>query len=356
MIGEGTNGVAYQTIGVVGAGAWGTALAESAAQAGREVKLWAYERDTVEEINHHHSNRVYLPGVTLSATIEATARTSQVAAADLIVMVVPSQFFRSIVKEFAPYLSGKPVIIGTKGFEEGSGKLMSAILAEIAPEALPGVITGPSFAGEVARGLPAALTIAARDEQLGDAAANTLGSRSLRLYWTDDMLGVQVGGAVKNVLAIASGIVAGRRLGSNAQAGLITRGFAELMRFGIGMGARAETLTGLSGLGDLILTCSSPQSRNMSLGYALGEGKSLTDILGSRRSVSEGAHSAAAVVSLAREKGIEMPICEAVSAVLAGEMDVDAGITALLSRPFRAEADHDRRPPAKPHRARRNSR
>ena len=345
----------YKSIGIVGAGAWGTALAESAAQAGRDVKLWAYERDTVEEINAYHTNRVYLAGVTLSPGVKATARTDEIAACDLVLMVTPSQFFRGILQEFAPLLSGKPVIIGTKGFEEGSGKLMSDVLAEVAPKALPGVITGPSFASEVARGLPAALTIAARDEKLGNAAANALGSRALRLYWTDDMRGVQVGGAVKNVLAIASGVVMGRKLGSNAQAALITRGFAELTRFGMAMGARAETLSGLSGLGDLILTCSSPQSRNMSLGLALGEGKRLADILGSRKSVSEGTHSAGAVVALAKEKGIEMPICEAVRAVLAGEADVDAAITALLSRPFRAEADRDRLPPAKPSKKRRNS-
>jgi glycerol-3-phosphate dehydrogenase (NAD(P)+) len=345
----------YHSIGIVGAGAWGTALAESAAMAGREVKLWAYERETVEEINNWHTNRVYLPGVTLSPRLKATARVEEIASCDLVLLVVPSQFFRSIVSEFAPHLAGKPAIIGTKGLE-ASGKLMSDVLAEVAPEAIPGVMTGPSFAAEVARGLPTALTIAAPDEALGNAAANTLGSRSLRLYWTDDMRGVQVGGAVKNVIAIASGIVAGRRLGSNAEAALITRGFAELMRFGVAMGARPETLSGLSGLGDLILTCSSQQSRNMSLGLALGEGKPLEEILGSRKSVSEGTHSAAAVVARAREMGVEMPICEAVRAVLAGETDIDEAITALLSRPFRAEADHDRLALAKPHRKRRTAR
>jgi glycerol-3-phosphate dehydrogenase (NAD(P)+) len=348
--------VENKSIGIVGAGAWGTALAESAAQAGRDVRLWAYERETVEDINAYHSNRVYLPGVTLNPGVKATARVADIAAADIVLMVVPSQFFRGILTEFAPHLAGKPVLICTKGFEEGSGKLMSDVLAEVAPGALPGVLTGPSFAAEVARGLPTALTIAARDEALGNQAANALGSRTLRLYWTDDMRGVQVGGAVKNVLAIACGIVAGRRFGSNAQAALISRGFAELSRFGTAMGARPETLSGLSGLGDLILTCSSPQSRNMSLGLALGEGKSLADILGSRRSVSEGAHSAGAVVALGREMGIEMPICEAVRAVLAGETDVDAAITALQSRPFRAEADHDRRPLATPRKKRQNSR
>lgn len=347
----------YHSIGIVGAGAWGTALAESAAQAGRQVKIWAYERETVEEINEYHSNRVYLPGVTLSPRVKATARTAELAASDLILMVTPSQFFRAIVTEFAPHLAGKPVIIGTKGFEEGSGKLMSDVLREVAPGVLPGVITGPSFASEVARGLPTALTVAALDEALGNAVANTLGSRTLRLYWTDDMLGVQVGGAVKNVLAIACGIVAGRRFGANAQAALITRGFAELTRFGLAMGARPETLSGLSGLGDLILTCSSPQSRNMSLGLALGEGKTLGEILGGRKSVSEGTHSAAAIVELARQNHIEMPICDAVRAVLSGESDVDGAISALLSRPFRAEADRDPARPAlaKPGRKRRSS-
>jgi glycerol-3-phosphate dehydrogenase (NAD(P)+) len=347
--------VDQKSIFIVGAGAWGTALAESAAQAGRDVKLWAYERETVEEINAYRSNRVYLPGVTLSPRVKATARVAEAADADVVLMVVPSQFFRGILTEFAPHLPDKPVLICTKGFEEGSGKMMSDVLAEVAPKALAGVLTGPSFASEVARGLPTALTVAAPDEAIGNDAANALGSRTLRLYWTDDMRGVQVGGAVKNVLAIACGIVAGRRFGSNAQAALISRGFAELSRFGIAMGARPETLGGLSGLGDLILTCSSPQSRNMSLGLALGEGKTLADILGSRRSVSEGAHSAGSVVALAKQMGIEMPICEAVRAVLAGEMDVNEAITALQSRPFRAEADRDRRPPAKPHKARRNS-
>lgn len=328
----------YRSIGIVGAGAWGTALAESAAASGRAVTLWAHGRETVEAINTSHTNQIYLPGITLNPRLKATARVADIAACDLVLLVVPSQFFRPVLAEFAPLLSGKPVLIGTKGLES-SGKLMSDVLAELAPDAIPGVITGPSFAAEVARGLPTALTVAAPDERLGNAAATTLGSRALRLYWTDDMRGVQVGGAVKNVIAIAAGIVAGRRLGANAAAALITRGFAELSRFGIAMGARPETLSGLSGLGDLILTCSSQQSRNMSLGLALGEGKTLGAILGSRKSVSEGTHSAAAVVARAAELGIEMPICEAVRAVLAGETDIDGAITALLSRPFRAEAD-----------------
>jgi glycerol-3-phosphate dehydrogenase (NAD(P)+) len=344
----------YQSVGIIGAGAWGTALAVAARRAGRDVVLWGYERETVEEINHGHSNHIYLPGVTLEPGIRATAKAADVAAADLILMVVPSQFFRSVAGEFTKHICAKPVIICTKGFED-TGKMMADIIAEALPDAMPGVMAGPSFAGEIARGLPAALTLATRSEEVGHAVANSLGSRSLRLYWTNDMLGAQLGGAVKNVIAIACGIVTGRELGSNAQAGLMTRGFAELMRFGTAMGARPETLTGLSGLGDLILTCSSDQSRNMSLGKALGEGSALADSLGARKSVSEGAHSAAAAVARGRELGIELPICEAVRAILAGETTVDEAITALLSRPFRSEAEHVGIPTAKPDRRRRSS-
>ncbi len=329
----------YQTVGIVGAGAWGTALAVAARRAGRDVVIWGYERETVEEINHQHANHIYLPGITLDRQIRATAKVAEVAAADLILMVVPSQFFRTVASEFAPHIGEKPVIICTKGFEEDTGKLMSDVVAEALPRAIPGVLAGPSFASEIARGLPAALTIAADEEVIGLRVANALGSRSLRLYWSDDVLGAQIGGALKNVLAIAAGIVAGRQLGDNARAGIITRGFAELMRFGLAVGAKPETLMGLMGLGDLILTCSSEQSRNMSLGKALGEGKALADILGSRKSVTEGTHSAAAAVVRAREIGVELPICDAVRAILVGEMNVDDAIEAVLSRPFKSEVE-----------------
>jgi glycerol-3-phosphate dehydrogenase (NAD(P)+) len=345
----------YQSVGIIGAGAWGTALAVAARNAERDVVIWGYERETVEEINHEHTNHIYLPGITLDRKIRATAKAAEVAAADLLLMVVPSQFVRTVAEEFSPHVTDKPVIICTKGFEEDTGKLMSDVVAEALPQALPGVLAGPSFASEIARGLPAALMIAAREEVVGLRVANALGSRSLRLYWSDDMLGAQIGGAVKNVLAIAAGIVAGRALGDNARAGIITRGFAELLRFGVAMGARPETLMGLSGLGDLILTCSSEQSRNMSLGKALGEGKALADILGSRKSVSEGTHSAAAAVARASEMGVELPICDAVRAILAGETSVDEAINAILSRPFKSEAEPLAPPAAKPSRRPRKS-
>jgi glycerol-3-phosphate dehydrogenase (NAD(P)+) len=348
--------VDYQSVGIIGAGAWGTALAVAARRAGRDVTLWGYERETVEEINHEHTNHIYLSGVTLDREIRATAKAADVAAADVILMVVPSQFFRSVAGEFKKHIGAKPVIVCTKGFEEDTGKMMADIVAEALPEAIPGVMAGPSFASEIARGMPAALTLATGNETQGRAIANSLGSRSLRLYWTDDMLGAQLGGAVKNVVAIACGIVSGRAMGSNALAGLMTRGFAELMRFGTAMGARPETLTGLSGLGDLILTCSSDESRNRSLGRALGEGRALADILGSRKSVSEGTHSAAAAVARAKELGVELPICEAVSAILAGDTNIDDAITALLSRPFRGEAEQRADiQPATPRKQRRNS-
>lgn len=331
--------VSYQSVGVIGAGAWGTALAEAACRAERDVLIWAYEHDTVDEINAQHTNRVFLPDVALSPRIRATTDVTEIAACDMLLMVAPSRHVRAVAAEFAPHIRTKPVVICTKGFELDTGKMMSDVITEALPHALPAVMAGPSFASEVAQGLPAALTLAVRDERLGQNVAKTLGSSSLRIYWTGDMLGVQIGSAVKNVLAIASGIVVGRRLGANAQAALITRGFAELMRFGVAMGARSETLSGLSGFGDLILTCYSTQSRNMSLGVALGEGKTLAEVLGSRKSVSEGAYSAAAAVTRARALGVEMPICDAVRAVLAGETDIDTAITALLSRPQRSEAE-----------------
>ncbi len=330
-----------QHIGILGGGAWGTALAQSARRAGRDVTLWAYEFETVSEINSHHTNRVYLPGVAIDPAIKATAKAKDLVSADLILLVAPSQFVRMVAQEIAPHFgAGKPVVICTKGFEEDTGEFMSAVVKAVLPEAGIAVLSGPSFAGEVARNLPTALTLACESEALGTKLMAALAHRSFRLYWTNDVLATQVGGAVKNVLAIATGIVEGRQLGRNAHAAVTTRGFAELVRLGTKLGGRFETLTGLSGLGDLILTCSSIQSRNMSLGVALGQGQSLSDILGARKSITEGVHSAGAVVALAKKHGVEMPICEAVNNVVKGQMSVDEAIEALLSRPLRRETDH----------------
>jgi glycerol-3-phosphate dehydrogenase (NAD(P)+) len=325
-------------LGVIGAGAWGTALAQTARLAGRDVLLWAREPEVVTEINTRHVNSVFLPGVPLDPALEATDDLGRVAATDAVLMVAPAQHVRAVATELAGSLpAGKPVVICSKGLEQASGKLMGAVLDETLPQAVQAVLSGPSFAAEVARGLPAALTLACRDEVVGQHLARAVGYRHFRLYWSSDLIGVQLGGAVKNVLAIAAGIVEGRQLGASAHAALVTRGFAELQRFGAALGARAETLKGLSGFGDLLLTCGSSQSRNMSLGRALGCGEKIADVLGSRRSVAEGVYTAAAVVTVAREKDVEMPICEAVHAIVEGTTSVETAIGGLLARPFRAE-------------------
>ncbi len=330
---------AYQRVGILGGGAWGTALAQSLRRAGRDVTLWAYEFETVSEINENHTNRVYLPGVALDSAIKATAKATDLADADVLLLVAPSQFVRVAAREIAPqFAARKPVVICTKGFEEDTGGLMSEVVGSVLPEAQLAVLSGPSFAGEVARDLPVALTLACEGQELGASLTRALAHRTFRLYWTDDIKGAQIGGAVKNVLAIAAGIVEGRRFGASAHAALTPRGFAEQVRYGTKLGGRFETLTGLSGLGDLILTSFSTQSRNMSLGYALGQGQSLEEILGARKSFTEGVHSAGAVVAIARKHGVEMPICEAVHSVVKGETSVDEAVEALLSRPLRAEA------------------
>ena len=331
--------MALQSVGIVGAGAWGTALAITSRRAGRDVLIWAYEPETVAEINERHRNSLYLPGVELDPAIEATAKFSEVATCDLLLMVTPAQELRAIAGELSPYMRpGQPLVIGAKGIEQASGSLLSTVVAEMLPQAEAAVLSGPSFAAEIARGLPAALTLATPREAQGRALSHALSHASFRCYWSDDVVGAEIGGALKNVYAIAAGIVVGKKLGASAHAALVTRGFAELMRFGSAFGARRETMTGLSGLGDLVLTCGSPQSRNMSLGVALGEGQSLGDVLKSRHSVTEGIYTASAVIELAAARGIDMPIAQAVHAVVSGLATVDEAIEALLARPLRPEA------------------
>jgi glycerol-3-phosphate dehydrogenase (NAD(P)+) len=331
--------MALQSVGIVGGGAWGTALGVSARRAGREVLIWAYEPETVAEINESHRNALYLPGVALDPAIKATAKLREVAVCDLVLMVTPAQELRVIGGELARHMrEGQPLVIGAKGIEQSTGQLLSQVVAEVLPQAHVAVLSGPSFAAEIARGLPAALTLATASEAEGRALAHALSHASFRCYWTDDVAGAEIGGALKNVYAIAAGIVAGKKLGESAHAALVTRGFAEMMRFGTALGARRETMTGLSGLGDLVLTCGSPQSRNMSLGVALGQGESLNDVLKSRVSVTEGIYTASAVVEMAAARGIDMPIAQAVHAVVSGLATVDEAIEALLARPLRAEA------------------
>ncbi len=325
--------VKIETVGVVGAGAWGTALAQSVTVTGKAVCLWGYEEEAVDNINSLHENSLYLPGVTLNATSLA-----KVSESDILLLVPPAQAMRQVAKQLAPLLGqGHPVMICSKGIEQKTGKLLTEVIAEEMPQVAVSILSGPSFADDVARGLPTAVTLACDNEKLGYELIKAIGHRNFRPYYSSDMLGAQIGGAVKNVLAIAAGIVVGKKIGASAHAALTTRGFAELVRFGVFHKANRETLKGLSGLGDLILTCSSEQSRNMSLGKALGEGDSLEDILGARHSVSEGVFTAKAVARIAKQHDIEMPICQAVNAIITGQINVDDAIAALLMRPFKGE-------------------
>jgi len=338
----------YQKIGVVGAGAWGTALAQTLAMAGRDVTLWAHEPEAVAAILADHENRTYLPNVQLDARIKATTKLAEIAQNDALLMVVPAQFMGGTARQLARHLApGTPAVICSKGIEIESGKLLTQVLADALPTARLAAVSGPSFAIEVANGLPAAVTLACADKELAHQLAKAITHRNLRVYLSDDLTGVEVGGAIKNVLAIAAGIVEGKRLGKSAHAALITRGFAEMMRFGRALGARRETLEGLSGLGDLVLTCSSSTSRNMSFGHALGEGQSVLEYEASRNSITEGKYTAIPVVRIARQHGIEMPICEAVRNIIWAGVDgenfptlsVDDAIEGLLSRPMKVEKE-----------------
>ena len=327
-----------ERIGVVGGGAWGTAVAVAAVRAGRRVALWAREADVVAAINGNHENPRFLPGVALAPGLRATTHLAEAVAADAVLLVAPAQHLRAVCRDLKPALAeGVPVVICAKGIENGSAALMTEVVAGELPGTPQAVLSGPTFAVEVARGLPTAVTLAAGDPGLGARLVSALGSRRFRPYLSDDPVGAQIGGAVKNVLAIACGVVEGRRFGDNARAALITRGLAEIVRLGGALGARAETLMGLSGLGDLTLTCTSRQSRNMSLGFALGEGQDLAHILAGRQSVAEGVHSAAAVMVLAGRLDVDMPICRAVDAILNRGAVIEETIDGLLARPFRGE-------------------
>ena len=330
---------AFQRIAVIGAGAWGTALALVARRAGRDTVIAAREPEVVASINERSENTPFLPGITLDRGIRATGDAAEaVAQADAVLLVPPAQHLRSVARALAPALKpGTPVVICAKGIERGTGKLMCDVAQEALPAARLAVLSGPTFAAEVARGLPTAVTLAATDRDLGARLVESIGSAKFRPYLSGDMVGVQIGGAVKNVIAIACGIVHGRGLGDNARAALMTRGLAEIMRLGMALGGRRETLMGLSGLGDLSLTCNGAQSRNMSLGTALGRGQSLDEALAGKRSVAEGVDSAEATSELAAQRGVDMPIANAVHAILRRGADVDTTIAGLLARPFKSE-------------------
>jgi glycerol-3-phosphate dehydrogenase (NAD(P)+) len=328
-------------IGIIGAGAWGTALATVAHRAGLEVMLQAFEPDVAGAINGDHENTLYLPGVALDPAIKATADIAEAAAgAEAVILAAPAQFLRPVMETLKDgFDHAVPIVICAKGIEQDTGALMSEIAAEVLPETPVAVLSGPTFANEVARDLPAAVTLAASDEAIGIELSDALGTPHFRVYRSDDVIGAQIGGAVKNVLAIGCGIAEGRGLGDNARAALITRGLAEIVRLGLAKGGRTETLMGLCGIGDLVLTCNAMQSRNFSLGVALGRGDTLADILDARASVAEGVFSAAAVNQLARGLGIDMPICLAVDGILNHFADIDAAIEGLLSRPVDLETD-----------------
>lgn len=325
-------------VGVIGGGAWGTALAQVCARAGLEPVLWAREPEVVTEVNAVHENRLFLPGVELDGAIRATHDFVDLARSDFILAVAPAQHLRATLAAFAPMVEpGLPIVLCAKGVEQASLKLMSEVLAETVPQAAPAVLSGPSFAREVAAGLPTAITLACPDDDLGKRLAEAIATPAFRPYRVTDMIGAEAGGAVKNVLAIATGIVEGKDLGRSAHAALITRGFAELTRLAVALGAEAQTLAGLCGLGDLVLTCSSAQSRNNSVGLALGRGQTLEEALAGKLSVAEGVASAPAVRQLAEKHGVDVPICTAVAAILAGEVSVDDAIVGLLARPLKEE-------------------
>jgi glycerol-3-phosphate dehydrogenase (NAD(P)+) len=321
-------------IAVIGGGAWGTALAQVAAKAGREVLLWAMEGDVVEAIDSAHENPVFLPGIPLDERIRATGNIEDVVGCDAALVVTPAQHMRSVLEK-APRCD-MPLVLCSKGIDERSGQLLHQVAAQACPGAPVAVLSGPTFAHEVARGLPTAVTLAAEDRGIAKQLRDAIARPEFRIYLTDDVAGAEIGGAVKNVLAIACGVVEGRGLGQNARAALIARGFAEMTRFGVAMGARPETLAGLSGLGDLVLTCSSTSSRNYSLGKGIGEGRDAAELMADRRTVAEGAFTAPVLAKLARERGIDMPIVGAVDRLLKAA-PIDSVVEDLLARPLKSE-------------------
>lgn len=323
-------------IGIIGAGAFGTAMSTVARRAGRDITIWSFEADVVDEINSRHTNETYLSGVPLDPAIRATSDLNEVCDADAVLIAVPTAFLRSVIENAAKHWrDGVPALICSKGVEQGTCKLMAEVVGDcLGPEATIATMSGPTFAAEISRDLPAATVVACPDTQVGERLAKALTSPHFRIYVTDDIVGAQLGGATKNVLAIACGIVTGKGMGDNARAALITRGLAEINALGLVLGAQSHTLMGLSGLGDLTLTCNAMQSRNFSVGYRLGQGETIDNILSGRKTVAEGVHNADTVAELARRNMVDMPICLAVEAVLTVNADLDAIIHGLLSRPL----------------------
>lgn len=325
-------------IGVVGAGAWGTALAQLAAKAGGQVTLWARENDVVTSINERHENEMFLGGVELSQNVLATTSLADIAGSDFIFMVVPAQFVRPVVTELKDHISDNAaIVLCAKGIEQSSGKLMTEVVSEIVPKSPLVVLSGPTFAREVAQGLPSAVTVASKYQQVTKRLSDAIGQPTFRPYASRDIVGAEIGGALKNVFAIACGITTGRKMGDNARAALITRSLSEMVRYGERYGAERSTMMGLCGLGDLILTCSSTQSRNMSLGIAIGEGKTVAELMDGRKTVAEGYHTSSVLAKICRDEKIDLPIVMAVNDILHEGKNVDTVITDLLNRPFVSE-------------------
>src|SRR3954451_7565656 len=323
-------------LGIIGGGAWGTALAQVAAAGGRETLLWAMEDEVVDAVNARHENPVFLPGVPLNPAIRATGDLSQLDGCDAWLVVTPAQHMRAVLKQATD--CSVAMVLCAKGIEEKTGELLHSVATDVCPGAQVAVLSGPTFAHEVARGLPTAVTLAAEDLALAERRRDQIKQPAFRIYVSDDVAGAEIGGAVKNVLAIACGVVEGKGLGQNARAALIGRGFAEMTRFGLALGARRETLAGLSGLGDLVLTCSSTSSRNYSLGKGIGEGRSAAELMANRKPVAEGAFTAPVLARLAREKNIDMPIVDTVDALIAGRFSAGQALEQLLARPPKPEA------------------
>jgi len=328
-----------EKISIIGAGAWGTALAMVAHRAGRDVVVQAREPEVASGINDAHENTAYLPGFILDRAIRAVSNPQEaVSDTDAVLLVTPAQHVRAMAENLADILpADTPIVICAKGIEQTTSALLSEVVSGILPGNRLAVLSGPTFAAEVAANLPTAVTLACEDTDLGTVLTNALATPHFRIYRSDDIIGAEIGGAVKNVLAIACGIVAGRHMGDNTRAALITRGLAEIVRLGIAKGAKAQSLMGLAGIGDLTLTCNALQSRNYSLGVGLGEGLALDHILGKRNSVAEGVFTAASVTGLARMLGVEVPICTAVDNILNHNANIDREIASLLQRPFTSE-------------------
>jgi len=323
-------------LGIIGGGAWGTALAQVASAGGRETLLWAMEPEVVEAVNARRENPIFLAGVPLNDSIRATSDLVSLDDCEALLVVTPAQHMRAVLEQLPR--CDKPLVLCAKGIEERTGQLLDEVARKACPNASIAMLSGPTFAHEVAKGLPTAVTLAAEDLDLAERLRERIARPTFRIYVSDDVAGAEIGGAVKNVLAIACGVVEGKGLGQNARAALIARGFAEMRRFGLACGAKAETLAGLSGLGDLVLTCSSTSSRNYSLGIGIGEGRSAEELLSNRKTVAEGAFTAPVLARVSREKGIDMPIVNAVDALIAGRAKVETVLDELLSRPPKAEA------------------